>query len=508
MPSKLNGAIIGSLPGGGYSSAIRGFRQLLFGSFIQDDYRINSRLTLNFGLRHEFYTDPTEVNNLSASLRNITDPKSTLGAPFHTAKLNFAPRVGLAWDPTGSGKTSVRLGAGVFYNEVGARIWSRLAVSEVDFFAAFSLKNPTTFPRFPANPPLTTGGLESTVEYHLETPTIIQYSLDIQRQLTRTLSLQLGFIGSHGYNETYIADPDIVIPTILANGSKFFPLNGPMYNPNFSSIEQLRTGAISNYNSLQASLQKSVSAGLMFQAAYVFSKSLSEADTTQSHGISNIGSYVVSDYTNLGMDYGRSGYDQRHTFVFNSRYKLPWDSRLKAGVEKALLGGWEINGIFQYGSGLPLNVNMGFNSSQNNDQNTPDRPNVPPGGTNNPVYGVTAGCTGIPAGQSLHTPNLWFNPCAFALPTPGTFGNLGRDTVSGPSFNTVNFTLVKHMAITERKVLEFRAEFFNIFNHPSFGLPILQVFQDVTGVHSGNEGMISSTVSSGRQIQLGLKLAF
>jgi len=502
-PSLLNGAVIG-----GNSSRNRGFRQTFFGWFVQDDYRVSSRLTLNLGIRQEFATDPSEVNGRSASLVNVTDPTSTVGPPFHTAKLNFAPRAGLAWDPTGSGKTSVRAGVGVFYNEIGSRTWHRLSSQDTRFYSGFSVKNPTTFPKVPVNPPLKTGGSEFTVENQLQTPTVIHYSLDVQRQLTSSVSLRLGFIGSHGYNETFIADPNVVIATTLANGAKFYPLNGPTVNPNFSSIEQLRTGAMDNYNAFQVSLQKSLSSGLMLGAVYVFSKSLSEADNAANRQTDNNGSYVVSDYTNLGMDYGRSSYDQRHSFVFNSQYRMPWDHLLTSKFSKIALGGWEINGIFQYGSGMPLNVNMNFNSTQSNDQNQPDRPNVLPGGTNDPTHGVTAGCKGIPAGQQLHTPILWFDPCAFAIPTLGTFGNLGRDTLSGPTFKDVNITLVKHTQITEHKQLEFRAEIFNIFNHPSFGLPSLVVFQDATGVHAGNEGSVNATVSSGRQIQLGMRLTF
>jgi carboxypeptidase family protein/TonB-dependent receptor-like protein len=507
-PSILAGAFIGPTPNGGTSTVVRGFRRNEVGWFIQDDYRISSRLTLNLGFRHEFFSDPVEVNGLNASLHNVTDPVATVGPAFDTAKLNFAPRVGLAWDPTGSGKTSVRLGAGVYYNQVDNRTWNKLSADDSVFLASFSIRNPTTFPRVPPNTaiPLSTQK-EQTVEWQLATPTVIHYGLDLQRQITPTLSAQLGYVGSYGYNETYVAHQDIRIATILPDGRKFFAANSPFVNPNFSTIEQLRAGTSSNYNGFQAMLQKTAGFGLVFQVSYSLSKALSEADEAQNLSVNNGGIYTVMDATNLGSGYGRSSYDQRQNLVFNGQYRMPWDHLLNGRLSKAALGGWEVNGIYSYGTGLPLNINLGFNNSQNGDPTAPDRPNLAPGFSHNPTSGVTAGCQGIPGGQKLGTPNRWYDPCAFTLSPLGTFGNLGRDTLNGPNFNQVNFTLVKNTPLTERKRLEFRAEFFNLFNHAGFGLPNQLVFSSAR-IHTGSEGVITSTTSRGRQIQLGLKLTF
>jgi outer membrane receptor protein involved in Fe transport len=489
----------------------RGFRRTFLGWFAQDDYRVSSRLTLNLGFRHEFYTAPTEAHGRSGDLINLTDPVSTQGPAFLPGKKNFAPRVGVAWDPTGSGKTAIRAGFGVYFNQVDGRTWNRLTDSEVLFFQGYTVRNPTTFPVPPAAPAGGFVGAEAGVQYHLPTPTVLQASFDIQRQLTSAMSLRLGFVSSHGDNMTRIVFPDIRVPTILADGSKSYASTSPFVNPNFSTFEQLRADVTSNYDAFQAALQKSTGHGLMFQVAYSYSKALSVSDASANRSVDNAGPYNTMDWLNPNRDYGPSAYDQRHTFTLNSQYILPFDNFLKNGMEKALLGGWEINGIYTYGSGMPLNVTDGFNRSGNGDTNNPDRPNLTPGFSANPTSGVTAGCSAggvvIPAGQPLHTPNRWYDPCAFSLPAPGLYGNLGRDTLHGPNFNQVNFTLVKHTAITERKQLEFRAEFFNFFNHPSFGLPSLTAFTN-TGAYSGNAGTILSTTSRGRQIQLGLKFTF
>lgn len=498
-PTRLMGAVVG-----GTSTRERGWRRTLVGWFIQDDYRLSPRLTLNLGLRHEFITTPTEVNGRSADLRQITDPESTLGPAFESAKLNFAPRVGLAWAPTGSGKTSIRAGAGVYHNQIDSLEGLR---DDSRFYSGFTIRNPTAFPRVPPSAPL---AAQSTLnnQFHMPTPTSIHYSLDVQRQVTPTMNLRLGYVGSYGYNMTRITNEDIRVAQIRLDGSKFFAANAPFINPNYSSIEMLRADVHDNYNGFQGMLQKTLSSGLVFQASYSLSKALSISDASRNRSIDNAGTYGTMDKDDPERDYGRSGYDQRQTFVFNSQYRMPWDHLLNSGLSKALFGGWAINGIWQYGSGMPLNASLGFNNSQNGDPLAPDRPNLAPGARNNPTHGATAGCGGvIPAGQKLRTPDRWYDPCAFVLPEPGTYGNLGRNTMAGPSFNQVNFTLVKNTAIREGKNLEFRAEFFNLFNHPSFGLPQIQVF-DSTRRHGGNEGVVAYTTSQGRQIQLGLKFTF
>jgi len=516
QPDRLDtGRVVGNLPDGGYATGQFGWRSTLYGWFVQDDYRVSSRLTLNLGLRHEFLTDPVEVNGLMGYLANLTDPVSTVGVPFHRAKWNFAPRVGMAWDPTGGGKTSVRMGAGIYHNQVDSKEAGPPA--DYRYSATYSLvcnltaTNPcATFPKAPANPPLSTAKSEGTVDYNLSTPTIVQYGLDVQRQLGSTISVQVGYVGWLGYNLTRNYAANIRVPTIRADGSKFWPTPAPpRINPAFGNISRLSADTEANYNALQSALRKRTGGGLMFQASYTYSKALSMNDSTANRVVDNIGtSYVSLDKDDPGRDYGRAAPDQRHTFVFNSQYQLlALDRLLNSGIAKALLGGWAVNGVWQYGSGLPLNVNAGFNNSRNGDNIFPDRPDLLPGRSNDPTHGVTSGCGLIPAGQKLRTPERWFDPCAFALPAAGTFGNLGRNTMSGPSYNQVNFTVVKSTALTESKKIEFRAEFFNLLNHPSFGLPLIAVF-DSTRNHTGTEGSINLTNSEGRQIQLGLKFTF
>jgi hypothetical protein len=504
-PSRLDGAHIDNKFG------MRGLRNTLYGWFIQDDYKVSPKLTLNLGLRHEFLTDPTEVNGRNGNLRPYTAAEPVIGPIANFAKWNFAPRVGLAWDPTGSGKNAVRLGVGVYHNQIFNPANSD-PFQPGNFSVTFSATNPSTFPRFPANPPLSARS-QSTNQWPIDTPTVLQFSLDLQRQLTSSLSARVGYVGSSSYNLTRSVQQNIRIPSIV-NGQNFWSsTNLPRYNQGYSFISSLQADTVANYNALQVSLNQAFHAGLMFGATYTWGRAMSEADAAQNEIVRNGGSFTSYDRDYPGRDYSRSSYDQRHTFVLNSQYDLPFERvlHLNNGVGKTLAGGWAIKGIWQYGSGMPLTATAGFNVSRNGQNNAADRVDVTPGFSQNPTFGTTRGCTvggvTIPAGQPLRTPDRWFDPCAFSLPAAGFLGTIGRNTMDGPNFNQASFTLQKNTRIRESVNLEIRAELFNLFNHPSFGLPQIAIFGSTRAI-VGNAGVIAETTSRSRQIQLGMRLTF
>jgi hypothetical protein len=438
--------------------------------------------------------------------------------------MNFAPRLGLAWDPTGSGKTSIRAAVGTYFNLVSRQ---EAGASDYQFSATYKLNcNWTgvgvnlcaTYPLAPASPPLSSSKTETIVQNPLPTPTVIQYGVDIQRQLTGTMTLRVGYVGWYGYHQTRLleADTRLVNPTTGLFNEGNPKANDPTLNPNFSSIPEIRADTVANYNGLQADFQKALGTGLTFRTSYTYSKALDEADSTQNRISDNTGNgYTSFDPLNPGRDYGRSAYDQRHTVVVNAQYDLPFARSLK-GAGKAILGGWAVSGIWSYGSGVPLNINTGFNRSLNGDNSIttgPDRPNLNPGVTD-PTSGVTGSCSSknFAAGLPLRTPDHWYDPCAFSLPPAGTFGNLGRNTLNGPGTDKTSFAVVKNTALTERMKLQFRAEFFNLFNHPQFNVPGLLVFSS-SGAYNVTAGKIvltDGTVTGlgGRNIQFGLKLTF
>lgn len=356
---------------------------------------------------------------------------------------------------------------------------------------------------------------EKTMEFQPRTPSVVEYNLEVQRQLISTVSIHAGYVGAYSYNLSAETQQNIRTPQIAPDGSKIFSASTPLLNPSFSTIQLLVTGSIAKYNALQMGLNKSFSHGLLLQTKYTWRKNLSNADTTQNNLVPSSAGNVM-DVHDFGRDYGYSVYDQRQSFLFSTRYKLPVSDLLKSKIAQATVEGWEVNSIVHVGSGLPIDVRDGFNYSLNGDATAPDRPNLLPGFSNSPTHGTTgAGCPGVRPNQKLGTPDLWFNPCAFALSDLGpgtlgklgTFGNVGKDTLIGPPVFNVDFGLAKNFAVRERMNLEFRAEFFNIFNHAYFQSPVNALFSS-DGRRSGNAGRITSTAIGNREIQMGLKLTF
>jgi hypothetical protein len=187
-------------------------------------------------------------------------------------------------------------------------------------------------------------------------------------------------------------------------------------------------------------------------------------------------------------------------------YDLPVGSNLQ-GVAKKLVAGWQVGGLLTFHTGFPFTVSNGFSQSRDGDNNDDDRPDLVPGMSKNPTSGVTAGCPGVAAGQKLGTPTLYYDPCAFQLQPVGTVGNLGRNTIIGPSFIDVDPLLTKSIAIGERANIQFRTEVFNAFNHPNFGNFNRTLFLP-SGARNGSAGQFTTTLNPSRQIQFGLKLTF
>ena len=222
------------------------------------------------------------------------------------------------------------------------------------------------------------------------------------------------------------------------------------------------------------------------------------------------------DPLNPSRDRGLSTFNAKHNFIVTTTYPFPFRFQRKAA--QLALGGWTINGIGTFRSGQPFTVRTGFNRARNGDTQSPDRPNLRPGFSNSPASGTSAGCTNsdgsvaVAPGTKLGTPNLFFDPCAFSLEDPGTYGNLGRDTVIGPKLINVDLSLEKSFKPRESVSVQFRAESFNTLNHPSFGLPANSVFTSSSSPSAykyiGSAGSITTTTTQGRTIQFGLKVIF
>jgi len=484
------------------ADAYRGLRETLFGAYVQDDIKMTQRFTLNLGLRYEALTNPTEVNGKISDLLNLSDPKVTVlkDSFFSITKKDFEPRAGFAWQLNGSGTTVVRSGFGIFHDHILPYAFATAASGYPPFFVTLSdLRNPV-FPRDtnltngPAPPAQFGGWLATNKE-----PTKIQYNLTLQQQVMKNTVLEVAYIGSESHhlqrngelNTTVPISPG-VFPAVFSQANRI--------NPNFASLTVSRWDANADYNALQVTLKHKTASGLQYQAFYTYSKSIDDKSTLAG-GESRQEPQTVLDLLNLGRDRGRSAFDARHNFVLTTTYPLPFKFRQK--IAGAILGGWTVNGISTFRSGEPFTGRVGSNVSADGDRFFPDRPNLNPGFSPDPTSGVSAGCRGVAKGTPLGTPTLWYDPCAFSRPVPGTFGNLGRNTITGPGYDEIDASIAKLFKPNERINVQFRAEFFNLLNHANFYEPGFNVF-------NGSAGHITRLISSpgGRLTQLGLKVIF
>lgn len=483
QPSNLQGV----LPG---QNAYRGFRQTMAGVYAQDDITVNSRLTLNLGLRWESTTDPTEVNGLISNLTSPLAPQTVvLGRFFTIGKKNFDPRVGFAWRVNESGKTVVRVGGGIFHNPILPYLYALNVAKIPPFFTLGSVTNPN----FP-NGYLQLGTSAALPQVFTIAPFVKelakdQYNVSIEQQLSKNTVLELAYVGSKANHIMRFSEQNYTVPTILPDGSKFYPASAPRRNPNFSNIHWMTSDGNALYNAVTITVKRKSSSGLQYQAFYTFSKAMDTISGMAGGDTQRDGSFSL-DPTNPSRDWGPSDFNAKHNFVFNLTYPIPFQFHSK--IVGAVLGGWTMNGIGTFTSGQPFTVRLANNQSRNGDAQLVDRPNLKPGANNNPVLG---------------SPNQYYDPTVFSQPLAGTYGNLGRNTLVGPGFADVDASIEKSFKIRESANAVFRAELFNIMNHANFGLPNTTVLT-ATGAPNASAGVITQTVNSGRQIQFGLKISF
>jgi hypothetical protein len=352
------------------------------------------------------------------------------------------------------------------------------------------------------------------VQPNAKTPTVQEWNFTIEQQLSHNTVLRVAYVGSFGYHGLLSVDPNAIAPQICSNaagcsaggngtvagfvpqGAQYIP--GPhatLPNPNLGAGFFWYTEGNTSYNALQVDVSHRFSKGFQFRANYTWSKDLDFNSALTGAQSSNQAQMVLDTY-DLHRDWGPSAYNIPNQANISGTYELPFGkgqalANSLGGVGNHLVSGWQLNAIVTLLDGFPFTPQIGSNRSGDGDTRNPDRPSL------NPTFSgpVVSG-----------NPSQWFNPNAFMLPTAGTYGNLGRGVYSGPGLADVDFSLFKSTAITERTLLQFRAEFFNILNHTNFGTPNATVFSN--GAISPTAGLITSTATTSRQIQFGLKLIF
>ena len=499
----------------------------LFGAgYAEDVIRVMPRLTVSLGFRSEFSTGWNEAHGRASNYtftNGVIESQPNVGSSVFTmnnAKFLPQPRIGLAWSPL-SGKTVLRAGFGM-YNDLQDALGYRTDQNapfnpsySIASLPVSSLPIDATAP-VPSNAKLVPGG----VDPNLHTPTLVSWSLRAEQQISPNTALTVGYVGSHGYHEIIGIDANEPFPVIcpaspcpatypasfpgaLANapvpaGTFYIPFvapSTPRANPTLANTWTWFSAGNSNYNALQVDVNRRFSHGLSLRGVYTWSKALDDGDSLNATTAGNAPG-LVSNPFNLRADYGLATYDVRNIAVINAVYKLPF-GRGEAvggsleGWQSAAASGWSVDSIVTAQSGFPFTPQLSYNPSNNGDTRNPVRPFANPDFTGSAILGK---------------PGQWFNPDAFLAPPAngGFYGNLGRDTLIGPGLATWDFSVQKETSLYERLELQFRAEIFNLLNRANFNTPSLITFTP-SGV-SGTAGAVSSTSTSSRQVQFGLKL--
>jgi len=488
-----------NVPGPNYAS--RDFREIDFTPYIQDDWKATRKLTLNLGLRWSPITNPVDVHGALYAITNFTTDTNVkqVEHPFtnNPSWRTFDPRFGFAYDPFADHKTSIRGGFGIFHQPIvpgdyisgfhNAFPWTQYQQNNALYPVPFSGNVATQLT-------LTTGWAWRTQE----TPYNIQYNLSIQREITPGTVVMVAYVGSRGVKLLSAIEDNPYPATLDSSGILHFGVNpacptatqgSQRVNCALGSFSDNTNTGDSRYNSMQVTLNRRFTGNFQVQASYTFSRCIDDENGGGGGGnTTNGGAGAASTNTpenpyNQAMDKGLCGFDIRHTLRVNGLWALPFHGN-------RLVEGWQISGIESAYSGIPVNIITGVSRAYTQ---SPDRPNY------------VTGCK-IEQGNA----NQWFNPACFALQASGTLGTLGRDVAIGPHLFDTDLAVLKDTKLRESMNLQFRAEFFNIFNHPNFGLPIATAFSGSAAAATPNSqfGKITTIVGTPRQVQLALKLVF
>ena len=505
--------------------------------YLQDEIKLKPHLSLRLGLREEMTNGWSEAHNHAANYvydRNgiiQTDPVVGRSAlTENNAKALWQPRVGLAWDPTGTGRWAVRAGFGIHHDlqdNIGHRLNAnppfnaRLTITNTPLLSIIPIPFGTQAPpscnaqsslQPPACSIFSPGGLDPV----MKTPTLQQWSLTVERGITPNLMLQVSYVGSQAYHVVTAVNLNMARPQVCSDpagclsggirpanqavrvplGTTYMPSTpGLRPNPFVGATQSWFYNGTSSYHSGNVSLTKRAARGLTFKANYTYSKILDINSAFLATSSTNEPPSVLNPF-DMRSAKGPASFNLKHQFNVNYSYQLPFGRGQRfgsgaTGVADTLIGGWQLNGSVSAQSGFPFTPLLGSNASGTGDTQNPDVPSLNPAFSGPVILGKV---------------DQWFDPRAFVMPLAGTFGNVARGSFVGPKMTNFDMSLFKRFNITERYNLQFRAEAFNILNHPNFGTPNPVTFSGNN--YSSSAGVITATSTTSRQIQFALKLLF
>jgi hypothetical protein len=495
-----------------------GWRSLFVAGYIEDAWKVTPRLELRAGFRSESSTGWNEVQNRASNYGftdGVINTNPTIGGSAlsqNRAKFLPEPRVGVAYDVFGNGRTALRASFGA-HKALLDTLDYRLDQT-APFNTTLSFSN-TTVDKLAGLADGSTSGSglisPSNVQPDIATPTVMAWTVKLEQQIAPATSLTIGYVGSHGYNQILSEDqntpPTVVCPAAscpaaLAPGTIYYPTTVKA-NPNVANTTSWVSQGVSNYNALEVDVRKQLSHGLQLRGVYTWASNLDDGSAWNTSVSANTPAFVMYP-GNPRLDYGLAATHIRNAAAINGTWDLPFGQTLFTSadpVTRQFIGGWSVSGIATLQSGFPFSPQLGYNPTGNGDTRNPVRPTL------NPDFH---------GGLYSKSPNQWFNPAAFTAPYPGTFGDAGRDTLSGPGLADLDVSLAKSTTIREGLHAQFRAEFFNVLNRANFTTPNPVVYSSgptpktpaADATQSATAGVISATATTSRQIQFGLKLLF
>jgi hypothetical protein len=561
-PSKFNGEDFTSV-------APQGLRQTIFGVYVQDDWRFRPNLTLNLGLRWEMATAINDNHGAIVNMFDLTDllphcgtviaGKCAGGGPLfgNNTLHNFEPRVGFAWDPLHNGKTAVRGSFGMFDILPLAYQYIAAATKQFPFVSSGAINNPgqgTLGTMITLPSPAGDGGNKKGGSYTEQYPHrsyVMQWNLNVQRELIGNVTAMVGYVGSRGVHEPFRTDDaDIVLPMTTSEGRWLFPnpvQGGNKINSHYGQIHYLAYEGNSYYHALEVAVQKAMSRGVQFQTSFTWGKSI-DTGSAAGHGDQFSNSISSLPYYDLRMLRARSDFDIKRTVVVSLNWQVP-SAKSLSGPAAWIANGWELGTIFKVSDGVPFTATWGTGGDPQGLNNADDWafPDVlrTPGcaslvNPGNPNHYVKTECFTVPmapcpTGTNASTcpfysgasngigcdpaPPTGPNGASVSPPFPQCFnlrGNASRNLLTGPGTTNLDFSVFKNQSIkriSESFNVQFRAEFFNVMNHANFEVPSIALGRtdifDATGApQPGTAGVLNATSTPGREIQFALKFGW
>lgn len=496
--------------------------------YVQEEWRARPDVTLNYGVRYEYYTVNRERDNrirlFDAGQVKLLDRTTPM---FRSDKRAFAPRFGFTWAPARlQNRTVFRIGGGIYFGPGQYEDQVQPIESDVDRFNLTGQRYPLDFAALAAEarPPQSPRAFDVT-GYRLPEKNI-QYGASVQQQLPGSLVGQAGYVGSLGRNLFQRSITNLIVAVDPTTGSV------ARQNPEFGEIDYKTSGGRDTYNALQLGLSRRSSAGLTASLQYSWSHSYGTSQGSNE-------ALTVQNPFCFDCEKGNGPADIRHYFYAHALYELPFGrgrSYLTSGAASALLGGWSIGGVANWRTGLPISlfvIRPDVVSVEGASGRVVSASGPPPTGARAAINTPGGGAT-----RATRRPNLvagvdpyirdrhsrqWLNPAAFSIPEPGSYGNLGRNALRGPGFRQFDLIIVRRWALRDQHRLEFRGEVFNFFNGTNFNAPPATLPNDLPRTQPGQPfssstapgfGVITSTVGrtvglgTSRQIQLAMRYAF